>query len=64
MKIDRRLSKHYQVTCAQGHEFQAVATALSAECPRCGETALMVELVTRYWLAGHEPNPKVLAGAD
>lgn len=64
MKIDHRLSKHYEVTCAQGHGFRTPATALTAECPRCGETALMVDLVTRYWLAEPELTPEVLAGAD
>lgn len=63
MRIEKRLSKVYAVTC-DGHRFHLPTSSLTAECPSCGQTALMVELVTRFWLEDSVGDEKALAGAD
>lgn len=48
MKIEKKMENGYRLTCRAGHAFTAKRFNLAAECPQCGETAVMIDLVTRY----------------
>ncbi len=48
MKILDRAAGLYRVACKAGHGFDAPASSISVECPRCGETERTAALLDRY----------------
>lgn len=59
MTIDGKLPQGYVVICGSGrhsHTFLVRQLGPSVECPRCGDTALSVDLVAAF-VTGRQPPP-------
>jgi hypothetical protein len=53
MKIVERRQSGYlmECDCGRGGQFVQQRPALASECPKCGKTGLMADLVTKWVIA-------------